>query len=274
MVETRLPSPPLDRFVAGYWYYEGLDVPHDRERVLPDGTAALMVNLSPEPRALFDRDPPGRQTDYRRAWVSGTHTDYLEIDARRGTSMIGVHFKPGGLAPFLAIPGTELHGRVLELEDLLGSAAGEFRDALLEAPTPSAKFRRFEAFLARRAVGRLERPAAVSYAIDRLTRVPHVLTIDALVRELGMSHPHFLRQFASEVGLTPKRFCRLRRFQEVLGRIERRTKVDWADLACTCGYYDQSHFVNEFRAFSGLNPSAYLRQRGDYRNHVPLRGGG
>jgi AraC-like DNA-binding protein len=265
-----IPGPPLDRFVAGFWYYEGLDVPYERERVLPDGTAALMVNLSHEPRALFDRESPDRKVDFRRAWVSGTQSDYLVIDARRGSSMVGVRFKPGGLAPFLPMPASELHNRVLELDGLLGAIAGDLRDALLEAETPSGKFRVLEAFLRKRSEGRSERSAALAYAIGRLAEVPHLQTIDGLARELGMNHKYFLGRFAAEVGMTPKRFCRIRRFQQILRQIERHARVDWADLACACGYYDQAHFVHEFRAFSGLNPSAYVRQRGDDRNHVPI----
>jgi AraC-like DNA-binding protein len=255
--------------VAGFWYYEGLDVPYERERVLPDGTATLMVNLGSEPRALFDRELPDRKVDFRRAWVSGTQSDYLVIDAPQGSSMIGVRFKPGGLAPFLPLPASELHNQVLELDELLGAGAGDLRDALLEVETPSAKFQVLEAFLRKR--GRFERPAAMACAIRRLAEVPHLQTIDALACELGLSHKHFIGRFAAEVGMTPKRFCRIRRFQQVLRMIDHNTSVAWADLACACGYYDQAHFVHEFRAFSGLNPSAYLRQRGDDRNHIPMR---
>ena len=87
---------------------------------------------------------------------------------------------------------------------------------------------------------------------------------------MGISHKHFIAQFRAVVGLTPKRFCRIRRFQQVLAEVEARQAVKWADLACACGYYDQAHFVHDFQGFSGLNPSAYLTQRGEYLNFVPM----
>jgi AraC-like DNA-binding protein len=61
--------------------------------------------------------------------------------------------------------------------------------------------------------------------------------------------------------VSPKAFCRIRRFNEVLTRIEQRSEVDWADVALSCGYFDRAHFNHDFRAFSGLSPSDYLRDR-------------
>ena len=67
-----------------------------------------------------------------------------------------------------------------------------------------------------------------------------------------------------------KLFCRIQRFQEVLHLIGTGRQVEWADVALTCGYFDQAHFIHDFRTFSGLNPTAYLAQRSEHLNHVPL----
>jgi len=270
IVEIFQPPPPLAGLVERFFFYEDLDVPYERERVLPDGTCHLLVNLRAEPRILFDREPTGAVTHFRRAWVSGTHANHLVIDAPRGASVIGVQFRPGGLAPFLSMPVGELRDRVVELDTVLGTAANDLRDALLEAPTPADKFAVFQRFLLARACRRLERDAAVAHAVRQFMRDPHLLTVDAVARETGWSHKHFIARFTSEVGLTPKRFCRLRRFQQVLAQIGRNAAVNWADLACACGYYDQAHFIREFSEFSGMNPTAYLRHRGEHPNHVPM----
>ncbi|MCW5559049.1 MAG: AraC family transcriptional regulator [Verrucomicrobiae bacterium] len=265
-----IPAPPLSQFVQQFWYYAGLDVPHQRERVLPDGTFHLIVNLSEEPRTLFDRERTGRSRDFRRAWVSGAHREYLVIDARPGTSLIGIHFKPGGAAPFLGLPAVELRDRVVELEEVMSSVVSGLRDALLEASDPRDKFCLLERFLLGRAGGSPRWAPAVAHALRRFQAVPHTATIASVARELGLSHKHFIARFQAEVGLSPKRYCRLRRFQQVLAQIGRKSAVDWADLACACGYYDQAHFIQEFHAFSGLKPTAYLRQRGEYLGFVPL----
>ena len=91
-----------------------------------------------------------------------------------------------------------------------------------------------------------------------------------MTERIGLSPRRFIQVFREEVGLTPKLFCRIRRFQEVLGLIGRGQHVEWAEVALACGYFDQAHFIHDFRAFSGLNPKAYLAHRGEHLNHVPL----
>ncbi|MBN9691023.1 MAG: helix-turn-helix transcriptional regulator [Verrucomicrobia bacterium] len=265
------PRPPLEELIQQFWYYEGLDVPYDRERVLPDGSFHLMFNLSDQPRRLFDPLDDRRIRDFRTAWVSGAHREFIVIDAQAGSSLIGVQFKPGGATRFLGLPATVLRDDVQELEAVLPGDLSALRDRLRDGATSAAKFAILEAFLLQRwAAGRAGHPS-VAHALERFRKSPHSVTVDAVAREVGVSHKHFIARFEAEVGVTPKRFCRIRRFQGVLAAIGRKASVDWADLACACGYYDQAHFIQEFRAFSGINPSTYLRERGEYVGYVPFR---
>lgn len=112
----------------------------------------------------------------------------------------------------------------------------------------------------------------------------------AVAREIGLSQRRFAELFKAQVGVTPKLFCRLLRFQRartLAAQVEKLALdraqelragcgVDWAQLALTCGYFDQSHLINEFQEFASLSPTEYLRQsRQDSRlkdNHVPLPG--
>ena len=87
---------------------------------------------------------------------------------------------------------------------------------------------------------------------------------------LGISQRRFLERFRSEVGMPPKLFSRVRRFQAVVEKVHMLSEVNWADVAADCGYFDEAHFIHDFRAFSGLSPSTYLALKSDHRNHVPL----
>jgi AraC-like DNA-binding protein len=100
--------------------------------------------------------------------------------------------------------------------------------------------------------------------------VPHARTISEVIERSGLSRKRFIRLFRDEVGQTPKLFSRIRRFQELLRIVESGRRVDWAELALMCGYFDQAHFIHDFRAFSGLNPGSYLTSRGEHPNHVVL----
>ena len=96
------------------------------------------------------------------------------------------------------------------------------------------------------------------------------LKVKEMADALGVSQKHFITRFSAQVGLSPKRFCRIRRFQAVLDAIATGAPIDWADISCACGYYDQAHFIHDFKAFSGFTPSEYLCRRREYPNHVPL----
>ena len=262
-IHRRLPTAPLNQHVAWLWYYVDLFPDHEREHVLPDGTFELMINLESRPRKLFDRISPARHQSFRRGWISGAHKEYLVIDALQASTMIGAHFKPGGATALLGLPASELTGRVVELDALWGEGIWEWRDRLLATTGPQRKLALFEQLLTERLAQASPKPSKdrqVSWALTRLMRVPEVPSIRTLTQELGMSHKHFIQQFRGQVGLTPKLFCRIQRFQQVLVELQSGKTVNWADIACGCGYFDQAHFVNDFVAFAGINPSTYLQQ--------------
>jgi AraC-like DNA-binding protein len=271
-IYRHIPRPPLGQHVECLWYYADFTPDHDREHVLPDGSFELIINLEERPRKLFDRKHASRFKTFKRGWMSGAHAEFLVIDALPVSSMIGAHFKPGGAARFLGLPAGELCRQVVELDALWGARAWEWRERLLAAPGAQAKFVVFEQMLLQRLAAAGAKSAGnkgVSWAIGQFVREPHLQSIAAVSHDLGVSHKQFIEQFRREVGLTPKLFCRIRRFQEVLSRIHSHKTVNWADVACSCGYFDQAHFVNDFLAFAGLNPSAYLDRRLDgYPNFV------
>jgi transcriptional regulator GlxA family with amidase domain len=136
----------------------------------------------------------------------------------------------------------------------VGARAVSLRDQLLDAKTPEARFRILEQCLLARAARPLARHPAVAFALKEFQAVPHTRTISDVANQIGISQRRFIQVFRDEVGLTPKLFCRVRRFQEVLHLIGRE-QVEWVEVALACGYYDQAHFINDFQAFSGLNPT-------------------
>jgi AraC-like DNA-binding protein len=163
-----------------------------------------------------------------------------------------------------------LHDEIVSLETLWGATASDLRDQLLAASTPETRFRILERYLLAQAAWPLTRHPAVAFALKEFRSVPHMRTISDVTEHTGLSSRRFIQVFSEEVGLTPKLFCRVRRFQEVLRLIEKGQHIEWTEIALTCGYFDQAHCIHDFRALSGLNPTAYLTQRGEHRNHVPL----
>lgn len=260
------PGPPLAWYIERCWYYRGPVLRHARERVLPDGAMALIVSLRDEGLRVYDRQRGERSERLDPCAVAGVRSRYAVIDTAGQAPSVGVQFRPGGAGPLLGVPPGELRDAHLPLAALWGAAAGELRERLLLAATPEEAFQVLERTL----LVRLARAPAGHPAIAAFLRAPHAGSIRAAAERSGLSHSRFLRLFSAEVGLPPKLFCRIRRFQRSLHALDRPGGDRWADLAVRLGYFDQAHLIHDFRSFAGVSPRAYLARRAAHRNHVAL----
>ncbi|HYR85206.1 MAG TPA: helix-turn-helix transcriptional regulator [Terriglobia bacterium] len=253
-----VPAKPLSEFVGLFWYWQGHDVPYSKERVLPMGTVELVIQLGSH-----------KTSD---SGISGARSESLVIERTSQDQLLGIHFKPGGAFPFLGFPFGDLHNIGITLGDLWGETRARHLLCLLhEARTIEMKFQVLENWLLRIADRPLKHHPAVSFAIREFQNNPGLLTSADVAETVGFSQRRFIELFRNEVGLTPKLFCRVQRFQEVLGMIHKRDTVDWLDIALSRGYSDQSHFIHDFREFSGLSPTEYLGLRTENLGHVQFR---
>jgi AraC-like DNA-binding protein len=267
------PGPPLSRFVEKLWYYRNDPQPHAKERLMPDGCVSVVINLAEDQIRLYDPDDTRKMSTIDGCALSGPRTKSFAIDTDEQNHVVGISFRPAGAVPFLKVPSTELCDQHLELADLWGRFARQLRDRVLESPTPLAKLRAVELALFQRAAGMFDDHPTVEYAVKTFLRAPQTANITKIVSETGFSSRRFIELFKHHVGLTPKLFCRVRRFQSVLRRITSGRPVRWADVALDCGYFDQPHFIHDFRSFSGINPSKYLSDHSGFpghHNHLPI----
>jgi len=268
---THIPGPPLNSFVELFWFYDGFPPrAHKKERLMPDGSVELVINLNEDEARIYDRDDLDKCDRLPGAILCGPHSSFFVIDTAEQDSVMGIHFKPGGAFPFFKLPADELHNLHVSLENLWGQEAGLLRERLLAAATPELKFQALEAGLIAQAFKPLERHRAVGFALGLFRNILTAPAIAEVSDEIGISSRRFIQLFSNEVGLTPKLFCRVRRFQQVLQQIHRGGEPDWVDIATSCGYFDQAHFIHDFKAFSGINPTTYLVQKTEHLNHVPI----
>ena len=267
------PTPPLGDFVERLWLLNDVP-PHSKERIVPSGTIEMVINLHEDELRIYDPAQPERCKRFSGAVVSGTYSGPFVIDTREHVSVIGMHFRPGGAFPFLGTEAGELADAHVDLEALWGTSAKELRERLCIAKTPAERFSLLEKALTAHLFRPLERHYAVRFALDTFGRADPVRAVRDVAREAGLSQRRFIQLFAREVGMSPKLFCRVRRFQQMLETVRQTAVPDWARLGVDCGYYDQSHLIHDFRFFSNLSPTEYVRQRSErvMQNHVPLVG--
>jgi AraC-like DNA-binding protein len=251
------PAGRLSAYVEELWYCDVHQGLHHKKRVLPNGRFQLLISLSDAPiggqgRANWE---VGRGAS---TLVAGIQTHFTVIDTSTLESAMWVVFWPGAARAFFDSPADAFYNERIPLDLIWGPLASELRDRVREASTSAEKFQAMETALLERVNRRLELHPAVRYALGEFARTPHIRSVLDVAREAGLSRRRFAQLFREQVGLTPKLYCRLHRFQDVLRQIALGAPVDWADLALAGGYCDQAHLANEFRNFSGISPASYL----------------
>ncbi|HVO81340.1 MAG TPA: helix-turn-helix domain-containing protein [Terriglobales bacterium] len=266
----RVPKPPLSHFVENLWFYRDLEVDHNKEKLLPNASMELIIDLKDGSKRLYNRNDLSHFDTYNRCWISGMQRQFIVIGAEVGSSMMGAKFHTGGAAPFFGFPLSELGGSVVELELIWKREVLALREQLLECPTIEGKFDLLESYLLSKAESRLEPDQAVTAALITLRSWP-ALPLSELASRLGLSHKGMIARFDCRVGLTPKLMARLLRFQRAVLAIHgAASEPDWPDLALDCGYYDQAHLIHEFQEFAGMTPAQYLRGRTEYPHYVAV----
>jgi AraC-like DNA-binding protein len=266
---TYIPPPPLDAFIAQLWYWRGEAPGYAKDAILASNTIGLLISLSENELRWYDGDGYARKNRLSGMALCGTRSGTFAIDAHQ-PHMMGIQFKPGGAWPFLAPGGHEFHNRHVDLQDLWGPDAERLHQRLVQAPAPDDKIAiLLDAFL-RRAPRAFELHPAVALALRCFARRPQHASVAATARLAEISPKKFIRLFHEQVGMTPKLYLRVARFGRVVTDLHARPNVGWGDVVAQNGFYDQSHFIRDFREFSGLSPSQWLRQRGPFVQHVPL----
>lgn len=280
---SRSPRPALRPFVRTVWSIDEPapsptgSMPAPRERVLPTGAMHVAVRLSGRPLRLID-DAAGAATRtgtaacdrvVGHAVVGGVRVTPYVRDVSGPARSVGAQLLPGASEALFGVPADELAAGHTRLDDLWGASSRALRQRLLEIDSAARRLDIFEAFLALRLPRVNGVHPAVAHALERFAASTDV---GSVVRETGYSHRRFIALFLRAVGLTPKRYCRVVRFQGVLDRMAAAPDASLARVAVAAGYSDQSHFSREFRAFAGVTPGAYRATRPARSNHLPIDG--
>jgi AraC-like DNA-binding protein len=264
----RVPQPPLDAVIASIWVYQHEPAPHALERILPTGAAQLIINLKEDQTRSYDPARGFRCETASGTIVAGVSSRYGVIDTSEQEHVLGVVFRPGGTGPLLGVPADETCDRDVPLDALWGRArTAELRERLLACRDAEAQLDVMEAVMRAMWTPPGLHPAVV-FALSVLDRAPHSPSIGAVTEAIGLSPKRFIDHFKAAVGVTPKRYCRIRRFQRAVTRAHQGRGVDWTQVALDCGYFDQAHFIHDFRAFAGLTPTAYEAALTPFQNHV------
>jgi len=273
---TRCPPPHLQPFIKLLWASapEGTPTerPGAREHVLPTGGMHLVFRLSGPPLKLFGGPGDARGQTCGYAIVGGARAASYMRDVSVATRSVGAQLQPGAARALLGAPEDALAGQHTPLDALWGARQTE---AALEQIHAAGDLERqlnvFEALLAQRVIDSLGAGLhglhpAIAATLGPLAHENPSIT--GLVTRSGYSHRRFIALFRGAIGLSPKEYARVMRFDRALALAGDPTQ-SWAEIALTAGYSDQAHLSREFSALAGMSPQAWRRTGATSPRHVP-----
>lgn len=270
--ETQIPQPPLDEYLEPFIYFKHFKPDHSIERVVPDGGIYLIFELDGFTRHTYDTETGEPNNTFTKVWISGMHKNYISISAHQDSSMLVVQFKAGGAKPFLPFPTCDLNNKVVPAEEVFGNAILDLQSNLVSAESHLEKFNLIQKYFLK--IGNFESTSAdkmVAEMCDVIKQNSHA-KLKEIVAKSEYSQKQAIHLFKQKVGLNPKSYQRIIRFNEILPQIMEKKSIAWNTICSDCGYYDQSHFIKEFKQFSGYNPKEFLNEHSDFEttNFFPL----
>ena len=226
----------------------------------------LVFRLGEDPLRVFSDQDDQKGKVVSTMVVGGARAGFYIRDVTRPLCSVGAQLRPGAAQSLFGIDADDLSGRHTALEDIWGAAAGSMRAELAEAPSIEARLDLLERLLAERLPVVRGMHPAVAQALQQFR---NATSVGDVVRSSGYSHRRFIALFSRSVGLAPKAYCRVLRFQDVLRRARENAR-SLIDIAADAGYSDQSHFTREFREFAGITPADYRGRAPAFPHHVPV----
>jgi AraC-like DNA-binding protein len=256
------PSPELEPYV-GVLYCLNVAIagmsPERKCILLPNPCVDLVINLGGPFSIEHATD---QQASGPLAVLHGPHAVSAHLRRQGALCLLGARLKHGVAASFLNFPVKEITNRFIPAETFWAQSNTELVEPVLAAPTIRSKMAAMEKSLVK-FFGRARRiDTTLRKAVKLVAQHQGDVEVSELARQLKISRQTVKHKFDNGVGLSPKTFGKLRRFQNVLRCVSTDANIDWSELAQRCGYYDQAHLIREFNSFTGFSPEKFLRVLG------------
>ena len=263
---TYLPDEKLANQVKFYWSLENKDGddPHDRERIFPDGCIELIFNYADKFKK-FDNE-----TDFHiqpPAFIHGQLKTFFELQATGSIGVFSARMHPAGLRPFVDFDIDTFTGATLTMEQVWGKDGKMLEDSIITCTNNQERVIMLEEFLLSKKQAMKVDNSPVEYCVDTMLKTVGNVSIDQLSKELEIGKRQLERRFTTAVGISPKLLARIIRFQNILQLIENEEFKSFTTVAYEGGFYDQAHFIKDFKDFTGLNPKQYFSENLEMVKH-------
>ncbi|HYG19015.1 MAG TPA: helix-turn-helix domain-containing protein [Ohtaekwangia sp.] len=251
------PCPELQPYIKVIWELRSSRTAQQCahfEKVLPDGCAELILQLG-EP---FLQRNGQRVIKQGSAFVYGQITRYIELQPQAYAHTVGVKFHPYGLSCFTRLPQDALLNASADMRDLFPAGDDYLTEKLFHARHVQERVRLIEQHFISllRQIRFLQQPDLLREAVERINRLNGQARIADLARSLYTTRRELERKFKSGIGISPKQLSGICKFKQVMTTWKNFNSL--TELALAAGYYDQSHFIKDFKSFAGEKPKIFL----------------
>ena len=252
------PSLRLSEYVKYYWSFDHC-IPSGTlhtQRVVPTGLFELVLYLNDKP---VSSNPQNAISDY--LIVSGQQKSFYELNVHGKLSLFAIYFHPHGLSSFLNIPLKELFNQSIPLKLILKDIVNVFEDRLSKANSFEEQIKIAEELILNQI--QKNKPdihyQRIQHIIYLINQKQGNISIDVLASEACLSRKQFERIFLNIVGISPKQFLKIIRFQNAIYQKSLKPDLSLTELSHLCGYYDQAHMIHDFKSLSGYTPRQFLK---------------
>lgn len=252
------PNKDLNTFVKCYWTLESpKEETPQRQRIVPDGCMEMIFHYGNLYKQYIEN---GNSIIQPKCFVIGQLTQPFEIEPTGETGIFSVRFHPEGFMPFATIPIKEMENRAVTLEKLFGKEGQEIEQKILNANATPQRINLIEKFLTTRLAYTGTIDFIVKSAVETILTANGQLSIGELSKQININRRQLERKFSSAIGLSPKQLAKTIRLQATLKMLLNKQFTSLTSLAYEGEYYDQAHFIKDFKEFTGLTPKEFYSE--------------
>lgn len=254
-----MPLPELLPFVKCFWSLEddGIVEKPAKQRVLPDGCMEMIFHYGDLYEQFFE---DGSSIIQPRSFVFGQISSYIEIAPTGTTGLIAARFLPEGLTPFLEIPVSTLFNKAVAIESVFGEKGKELEKEIINVADNLERKQLIESFLLSRITEPHTIHAITKECVDIIFQSRGQLDVVELAGKLKINRRNMERKFEAAIGMSPKQLSRVVRLQTTLKMLGQKKFSSLTELAYENGYYDQAHFIKDFKEFTGISPKSFFSE--------------
>jgi AraC-like DNA-binding protein len=228
------------------------DADNGNIRVLPDTCVELFLNYTGTPVAVIDHKL------HKRSIVTSRMSRPMDVQMRKGAGVMAVCFQPGMAYQFIKIPMDSLSNTTVALSDLWGNIAVDMEDRLSACYNNEMRVNLMQNYLLKQlAAGKVD--PDILNCLNEVQLSGASVSVNQFVKDTGFSQRHLSRKFHEHIGLSPKEYLRVSRFVSSLNYLKKYPEYSLTEIAYQSGYYDQAHFIRDYKAYAGYTPKQVLQ---------------